>query len=126
MAKRQSSGAGEEEIELEGDTAYGDEDDQTPVLNSAARAAIIREAHQEIAEFEKQVAGLKAEIKAIVETRIVAGLGMKKADFALARKLYALDMDDRGALQDTIRECFSALGVGEQLNWLDAVETADA
>ena len=94
----------------------------TPPLNSAARADIIRDADAEIGEYEKQIEGLKAEIKAVVETRIVAGLGMKKRDFALARKLVALDHGERDHLQDSIRECFAALGVGQQLNWLDATE----
>ena len=90
--------------------------------NSAARAEIIREAHETITEYEKQIGGLKAEIKAVVETRIVAGLGMKKRDFAFARKLVELDHEERDTLQDSIREVFSALGVGMQLNWLDAAE----
>ena len=75
---------------------------------------------------ERQIDGLKAEIKAVIETRVVAGLGMKKRDFALARKLYALDQSDRDGTFDAIRECFAALGVGGQLNWLDAVEGEDA
>jgi hypothetical protein len=98
----------------------------SPPMNSAARAEIIREAHETISEYERQVAGLKAEIKAVVETRIVAGLGMKKAHFAAARKLLELDQEERDTLQDTIRETFAALGVGMQLNWLDAVQSEPA
>ena len=98
----------------------------TPAINSAARAEIIREACQTCEEFERQIDGLKAEIKAVIETRIVAGLGMKKRDFGLARKLYALDESDRDGTFDAIRECFAALGVGQQLNWLDAVGGEDA
>ncbi len=94
----------------------------TPPLNSEARDEIIREADQEISEYERQIDGLKAEIKAVVETRIVAGLGMKKRDFALARKLVAMDNDECSTLQDVIRETFAALGVGQTLNWLDVVE----
>ena len=69
---------------------------------------------------------LKAEIKAVIETRIVAGLGMKKRDFALARELVAMDNDECSTLQSVIRETFAALGVGQTLNWLDAVEAAAA
>ena len=94
----------------------------SPALNSAARAGIIREAHATISDFEKQIKGLKAEIKAVVETRIVAGLGMKKRDFAQARALVEMDQEERDSLQDTIRETFAALGVGQQLNWLHAAE----
>ncbi len=85
-----------------------------PPVNSAMRADIIREACATCEDFERQIDGLKAEIKAVIETRVVAGLGMKKRDFALARKLYALDQDDRDGTFDAIRECFAALGVGEQ------------
>ena len=98
----------------------------TPPLNSAARAEIIRDADATVSEYERQIDGIKAEIKAVIETRIVAGLGMKKRDFALARKLVAMDNDECSTLQDVIRETFAALGVGQQLNWLDAVEGAAA
>ncbi len=91
-----------------------DVDTAPPAANSAARAEMIREACQTCEEFERQIDGLKAEIKAVVETRIVVGLGMKKRDFALARKLYALDQSERDGTFDAIRECFAALGVGEQ------------
>jgi hypothetical protein len=98
------------------------EGDDPPPLNSAGRADIIREAHETITEYENQIVGLKAEIKAVVETRVVASLGMKKRDFAFARKLLGLDQGERDTLQESIREVFSALGVGMQLNWLDAAE----
>jgi hypothetical protein len=99
-------------------------EERVEVSNSAARATTIREVCQEIGELDRQIDGLKAERKMIVDTRIVADLGMKKAHFATAYKLYQLDHDERDVLQDTIRECFAALGVGEQLNWLDAVQEA--
>jgi len=101
-------------------------DDDAPPVNSAARTEIIREAVETIGEYERQIQGLKAEIKAVVETRIVAGLGMKKRDFAKARELAAMDQEERNGLQDTIRECFAALGVGMQLNWIDAAEDEHA
>lgn len=96
-----------------------DDDGPSELVNSAARAETICEAHEIISEYERQIKGLKAEIKAVLETRIVAGLGMKKGHFAEARKLLEMDQEDRDSLQDTIRECFAALGVGMQLNWLD-------
>jgi len=91
-------------------------------VNSAARAEIIREAHETISEYERQMKGIKAEIKAVIETRIVAGLGMRKGDFALARKLHDMDQEKRDGLQDTIRETFRALSVGATVNWLDVAE----
>lgn len=95
-----------------------------PAANSEARAATIREVCQTIEEYDRQIEGIKAERKAVIETRIVADLGMKKQHFATAYKLYQLDQGERDSLQDTIRECFAALGVGEQLNWLDAAAQA--
>ena len=102
---------------------YGNgEDEAPPAVNSTARAEIIREAHETISEYERQMKGIKAEIKAVIETRIVAGLGMRKGDFALARKLHDMDQEKRDGLQDTIRETFRALSVGATVNWLDVAE----
>ena len=134
MAKRKVNGVDplndevRQSLEDAGMTVHdiGDDDEAPVPANSAARAEIIREACQTCEEFERQIDGLKAEIKAVIETRVVAGLGMKKRDFALARKLYALDQSDRDGTFDAIRECFAALGVGGQLNWLDAVGGEDA
>jgi hypothetical protein len=125
MAKRQQRNNGADDDD--GDNIHRDDPDfeeegPSPALNSAARAEIIREAHLTLSDFEAQIKGLKAEAKAIIETRIVAGLGMKKRDFAHARALIEMDQEERDALQDTIRETFAALGVGQQLNWLDATE----
>lgn len=102
----------------------GEESGGEPIVSN--RAQTIREACVELDEFDRQIAGLKAEVKAIIETRIVAGLGMKKADFALARKLYALDQQDRDDTLDAIRECFAALGLGEQVNFMDVMEREPA
>lgn len=123
--KQQSNGISAETIaalEADGMAVHVMDDAAPPESghNSAERAETIRDACQEIDEFERQIDGLKAEIKAIIETRIVAGLGIKKRDFALARKLHKLDHDERDGLFDSLRECFAALGIGEQLNWLDA------
>lgn len=102
----------------------GGDDDRRGVSNSAARASIIREACETIGELERQVDGIKAEIKMVKETRVKGDLGMKIADFNLAYKLYQAGQDERDGLFDTMRECFLALGVGMQLNWLDAAEQA--
>lgn len=93
-------------------------------MNSEARHETIREVCESVAEFDRQIDGIKAERKALIETRIVAELGMKAKHFTAAYKLYQLDQDERDEMQDAIRECFAALGVGQQLNWLDATEAA--
>lgn len=97
----------------------------TASLNSEARAQTIREVCETIAEYDRQIDGIKAERKAVIETRIVADLGMKTKHFTAAYKLYQLGQDERDELQDAIRECFSALGIGQQLNWLDVAAAAE-
>lgn len=106
------------------ETEMPETEERAPVSNSAVRAETIREVCETIGELDRQIDGIKADRKAIIETRIVADLGMKKAHFATAYKLYQLDQGERDTLQDTIRECFGALGIGEQLNWLDAAAAA--
>lgn len=93
-----------------------------PPPNTGARAETVREAITAIDHIERQISDLKADIKAIIETQIVADLGIKKRDFALMRKLYAIDSGERDTLFDAIRECFDALGCGEQLDWLGALD----
>jgi hypothetical protein len=46
-----------------GDETESEETGARPALNSEARAEIIREAHETISEYERQIDGLKAEIK---------------------------------------------------------------
>lgn len=124
MARRPKNGHDESVEGIDGQPTG--EDGGRPAVNSAARAEIIREVCETIAEFDRQIDAVKAERKAVIETRIVADLGMKKGDFALAYKLHEMSHDERDVLLDTMRECFSALGAGEQLNWLDAAEGAPA
>lgn len=125
MARRRKTA--DEAIEDASEHLNGaDEEERTPAHNSAARASIIRETCETIEELDRQISGIKAEKKAVIETRIVADLGMKKGHFAAAYKLYQLDQGVRDELQDTIRECFAALGVGMQISWLDAAEGVSA
>lgn len=95
-----------------------------PAHNSSARAEIIREVCEGCEEFDRQIAGIKAERKALIETRIVADLGMKKAHFGAAYKLYQMAQDERDELHDAIREVYRAQGIGFQGNWLDVAEEA--
>lgn len=97
----------------------GGEAEATRELNSAARAETIRDTFQACAEFDRQIDGLKAERKAVVETNIVAGLGMKKTHFAAAYKLWQAGQQERDELFDVIRECHRALGA-DVLDWADA------
>lgn len=77
----------------------------------------------------KRVSALEAErktigedIRSIKNTLIKGELGLKIGDFNIAMRLYSLENEDRDELLDTIHETFNALGIGDQLNWLDASE----
>lgn len=74
----------------------------------------------------REVTNLKAdrkvisdEINKIMQKRVKGDLGMKISDFGLALRLYQLEGDDRDQMLDTMRETFEALGVGEQLDWIE-------
>lgn len=123
MARKQMNA---DSMEDAAEPLNGEDQEVTEEYRASNRAATIREACETIGELERQVAGLKAEIKVVKETRIKAELNMKVADFNLAYKLYQMEQGERDGLQDVIRECFAALGIGEQLNWVVAAETADA
>jgi len=90
--------------------------------NGAERAEIIAEACETIAEFERQIDGLKSEIKTIKETRVKGRLGMLIKDFDLAYKLFHSQREPDDGLFDTIREVFAALNPGGQSDWVSAAE----
>lgn len=94
--------------------------------NSAWRA-------EEIRKTAKSILGIKAEIKKLNEEKaeilqkVVKGdLGMKIADFNAALRWYALEKpEDRDAYLDTMRECFLALGVGEQSDFFAVMDGSE-
>jgi hypothetical protein len=90
------------------------------------RAQAIRDACRDIANLEAERDGVSEQIREIRQKIVKGELGMKLADFGMAYRLYKLEDDDRDELFGTIRECFSALGVGEQLDFLKAVDKAAA
>lgn len=102
-------------------TAAG-EDPSPPQANSAARADTIRKACRQIIELEEQRKEIGAAISNVKNTLVKGDLGMKLADFNIALRLYKLEGDDRDELFDTLKETFEALGVGEQLGFLDALK----
>jgi len=92
--------------------------------NSAPRKKIIRDACSEITSLAAQRRAIGEQIRTIKTVKIKGALGLKIGDFNVALRLYQLEGADRDQLLDTVRETFEALGVGEQLNWLDAAERA--
>ena len=83
------------------------------------RQAAIRDACSRIAALEGERASIGADIREIKQTTIKGELGFKLSDFATCYRLYTLEGDDRAVFFDTLRETFAALGVGEQLDFLD-------
>ena len=94
--------------------------------NSEARGPQIKAACAKIVEFEEKIAALSGELKAFRQKAVKADLGMKIGDFNIALRLYKLEGDDRDQLLATVRETFEALGVGDQLNWVEAAERMTA
>jgi len=92
--------------------------------NSNARKNTIQEACRDITALEAERKAVSDKITALKQKTIKADLGMKVSDFNIALRLYKLEGEDRDELLRTVRETFEALGVGEQLDWLEADERA--
>lgn len=93
----------------------------TASLNVSNRAETIRRACREITDLEGQRKALSADIASVKQSLVKGELGIKIADFNVALRMYQLEGDDRDTLFDTLRETFEALGVGQQLGFLDAL-----
>jgi uncharacterized protein (UPF0335 family) len=91
----------------------------------ADRAATIRDTCQRVEKLDEEIKALQADRRGLIKDKIKGDLGMKIADFNIAYRMYQLEQEDRDTMVDTMRECFSALGLGDQLNWLDAAEKAE-
>ena len=92
--------------------------------NSAARADTIREAVQWLAEKERQVQAINAEINDYKAKTIKGSLGFKIADWNAIYRVSQLEIQDRDTLLETIREGFAALHIGGVMDWVAAAETA--
>ena len=86
------------------------------VSNLGARKELIQKAFRDLAGLDSKIKGLREEKAEIVNKVVKGDLGMNSSDFAIARRLYALEGPDRDALLDACREIFDAMGVGEQLD----------
>lgn len=88
----------------------------------AARAADIRAICNKIGGLTAERRIISDKIREIKQKRVKGDLDMKIADFNVAYRLYQLEQDDRNQLLETLRETFSALGIGEQLDFLPVAE----
>ncbi len=87
--------------------------------NSKVRADIIIEVCRKVSTLESKRKLIGEEIREIKNKNIKGDLGIKIGDFNVAYRLYQLEGEARDQLLDTIRETFAALGVGQQLDWLE-------
>src|SRR6185369_4399142 len=90
--------------------------------NSAARAELIREAVRVLAEKEREVQALNADIREYKSKHIKGDLGFKLADWNAVYRVSQLEVEDRNELLDCIREGFDALGIGQVVDWVDAAQ----
>ena len=104
----------------------GEATEAGPGHNSEQRRNTIKSACAEISELEEQRKEIGQQIRTIKQKRVKGDLGMKISDFNAAYRLYLLEGDDRSQFFATLRETFRALGVGDQLNFLDVPEPDDA
>ncbi len=94
--------------------------------NAKARKEIIRKVASDLDRIEAEIKEKREEAAKIRNEKIKGELGMKIADFNLARRVYKLEDDDRAEAVDTFREAYEALCKGDQLDWLDATSQAPA
>ncbi len=82
------------------------------VGDNDARAAIIRQAADEILDLEKDKAEISAKISKVKQR--VKGEGIKLREFNTALRIYALSAEDRNASLAGIKIAFDALELGSQ------------
>jgi hypothetical protein len=92
--------------------------------NSAARADTIRNAVQQLAQYDAQVKRLRGEITEFKAKTIKGELGFKLSDWNAVYRVSQLEIEDRDTLLETIREGFAALHIGGVVDWVAAAETA--
>jgi hypothetical protein len=96
--------------------------EHSSLSNSAARAGTIRDAVRWIAEHRAEVKALNAEINDFMVKTVKRDLGFKIADFNAIYRVSQLEIEERDALIETLREGFAAIGVGQIVDWVDAAQ----
>lgn len=88
---------------------------ETQRSNSGWRREKIVDVMKRVLGLMEERAAITADINEIMQKEVKGDLEMKISDFKVALRYYKLDTpEDRESFLDTIRECFLALGVGEQ------------
>lgn len=94
--------------------------------NAKARQEIIQKTFRQLSKLEEQRKGVTQEISELLHKVVKGDLNMKIGDFRIAYRLYCLEGKDRDEMLTTVRECFNAQGVGEQLDWLKMEERSQS
>lgn len=97
--------------------------EDSSLSNSAARADLIREAVRWLAEREAEVQAINADIREYRMKHIKGELGFKLSDWAAIYRVSQLEVVDRDALLDTLREGFAAIGIGQIVDWVEAARS---
>jgi hypothetical protein len=98
--------------------------------NAGNRADMIRDAKQKLDVLQADIEKLNSEKKVKTKARVdifrdlKSDLSMKREDVEAALRLAGLDGAERDSALDTIREIHAALGIGEQVDMIDALTKA--
>lgn len=82
----------------------------------------IRDVCSQLLSLEDRRTGISDQIRELKNAKIKGELGMKIADFNLAYRLYKLEHEDRDETLLTIRRMFNALDIGQQLDFMSAID----
>lgn len=97
------------------------ETEVTALHNQPDRKDAILDVCRRIENLEGEISALQEDKRNLKNEVIKGQLGMKVSDFNVAYRMYKLEQEHRDTMLDTMRECFQALGIGGQLNFLDAM-----
>lgn len=82
----------------------------------------IRDVCSQLLSLEDRRTGISDQIRELKNAKIKGELGMKLADFNIAFRLYKLEHEDRDETLLTIRRMFNALDIGQQLDFMSAID----
>ena len=100
------------------------DDERVEEMDAQSRAGIIQAAVRFITDKQAEIKTIREELNEYKQKHIKGDLGMKLADFAAVYRVSQLEVEDRDHLLDTLREGFAALGIGEQSDFLGALDKA--
>jgi hypothetical protein len=104
--------------------------DEQQLTNRADRDNVIREAARRCADYQSQIDDLMVPVKDLrkeyreYDKTVMARLGYSSEDWRVVMALYRADHLARADTLDTLRECFAALKIGDQLDFVSALQTA--